>query len=182
MFSDEDNSEYRDLIIKFADIGIVDGFEDGSFKPSQEMTRTEFLKVALISHCYEYKDEDPSSLEYRDVDQSSWQAKVIKKAQELGMINGDLDETGNKIFRPDDIISKAEAIKILMRISKIQAQQVEQTTYSDITVAWHTSYIENGEALGLFDAEDDEYSFSPDSGVKREEMVDLIYRLVQLYR
>jgi hypothetical protein len=69
--------------LKFSNIGIVDGFEDGTFKPFQEITRTEFLKIALISHCYEYQNENPESLEYIDVDKTSWQAKVIMKAQNL---------------------------------------------------------------------------------------------------
>lgn len=93
VFIDENISNYREEILKFAQIGIVDGYEDGRFKPLREMTRTEFLKVALISHCYEYQNEDPSSLPYTDVDQTSWQARVIKKAQDLGMINGDITES-----------------------------------------------------------------------------------------
>jgi hypothetical protein len=73
--------------LKFKEIGIVNGYDDGNFRPSNTMTRTEFLKVALISHCYEYKSEKPSDLIYTDVDTNSWQAKVIKKAQGLGVIN-----------------------------------------------------------------------------------------------
>lgn len=70
-------------MLKFADIGILSGYEDGSFGPFNEITRTEFLKIALISHCYQYRDEDTSTLPYTDVDLTSWQAKVIQKAQEL---------------------------------------------------------------------------------------------------
>lgn len=83
VFTDENTSIYREEILRFAQIGIVDGYDDGTFKPLQEMTRTEFLKVALISHCYEYINEDTSTLRYTDVDQSSWQARVIKKAESL---------------------------------------------------------------------------------------------------
>lgn len=64
----------------------------------------------------------------------------------------------------------------------IQAQETEPTAYSDITVDWHNKYIENGEALWLFDSGKDSYNFKPDSGVKREDMIDLINRLVNLYR
>ena len=106
------------------------------------MTRTEFLKVALISHCYEYRSEDPSDLIYTDVDTSSWQAKVIKKAQILGMINGDQTLDGTPIFRPNDIITKSEAVKILMRLSFIEATNPETLGYNDITVDWHKPYIQ----------------------------------------
>jgi hypothetical protein len=98
------------------------------------------------------------------------------------MINGDQTENGIPIFRPDDIITKAEAVKILMNISKIQALEPQSTKYRDIIVDWHIPYIEHGEALELFDATADNNLFNPDSGVKREDMVDLIQRLVELYK
>jgi hypothetical protein len=52
-------------MLKFTQIGIVNGYDDGEFKPLQEMTRTEFLKVTLISHCYKYRDLEGET-EYMD--------------------------------------------------------------------------------------------------------------------
>jgi hypothetical protein len=181
VFIDESESHFQDLVLKFSEIGIVDGYDDGTFKPLQEMTRTEFLKVALISHCYKYRDLGGNT-PYTDVEVGTWQSRVIERAQELKMINGDITEDGISVFRPNDIITKAEATKILMRISMIQAEDTQTTRYSDISVDWHNKYIENGEALGLFDSREDNYSFYPDSGVQREDMVDIINRLVQSYK
>ncbi|MDC0505985.1 DUF5011 domain-containing protein [Candidatus Gracilibacteria bacterium] len=182
IFLDEDSSNYTQELLKFKAIGIVDGYDDGNFGPKNTMTRTEFLKVALISHCYEYRSEDPSGLIYTDVDRASWQAKVIKKAQDLGMINGDKTESGIPIFRPDDVISKAEAVKILMKLSLIEATDPEPLGYDDIIVNWHEKYIQTGETLGLFSARQDSGRFNPDGSVKREDMIDLVNRLVQLYK
>lgn len=182
VFTDQDLSIYGDQILKFADIGIVDGYKDGTFRPQADITRAEFLKIALISHCYEYRNENPNDLLYTDVDLSSWQAKVIQKAQELGMINGDSTEEGIPIFRPDDIITKAEAVKILMNISEIQSQQLQELEYEDISVDWHRGYIQNGQSLGLFDPLEDNNQFYPESWVQRENMVHLIYNLVELYK
>jgi len=91
VFPDIDVSPYQDIIRKFAKIGIVDGYTDGLFSPYKDMSRAEFLKVVLISHCYNYRDEDPSDLTFTDVDTSSWQAKVIKKSIEIGIAQGDRD-------------------------------------------------------------------------------------------
>ncbi len=182
VFADEDSSAYKQELLKFAAIGIINGYDNGNFGPSNTMTRTEFLKVALISHCYEYRSEDPSDLVYTDVDTTSWQARVIKKAQDLGMINWDKTESGIPIFRPDDVISKAEAVKILMKLSLIEATDPEPLGYNDITVNWHEKYIRTGETLGLFNANRDNNRFNPDAAVKREDMIDLVNRLVQLYK
>jgi hypothetical protein len=80
------------------------------------------------------------------------------------------------------MISKAEAIKILMRFSLIEAIALEPLSYNDITVSWHEKYIQTGETLGLFDASRDNNIFNPDGLVKREDMIDLVNRLVHLYR
>jgi len=182
IFSDITVSSQRNNILKFAQIGIVDGYNDWSFKPYQNMTRTEFLKVALISHCHEYQNEDTSTLIYSDVDWDSWQARVISKAESLWMINGDIDENRNSIFRPNDIITKAEAVKILMRLSFITAQNPVILWYTDITIPWHEWYIITWESLWLFESERDNGKFYPDSWVRRQDMIDLINRLVLLYK
>lgn len=83
MFTDETNSFYQDEILKFAELGIVNGYEDNTFGPKREISRTEFLKVVLLSHCYEYQNQNTEDLIFADVDTTSWQARVIAKAGEL---------------------------------------------------------------------------------------------------
>lgn len=83
VFWDIENTHSQATIRKFAQIGIIDGFPDGSFGPDKEITRAEFLKIVLISHCYDYIRADTTLLPYRDVDKSSWQARVITKAENL---------------------------------------------------------------------------------------------------
>jgi hypothetical protein len=50
-----------------------------------------------------------------------------------------------------------------MKISNIQAENVTTTSYNDITTPWHTNYIENGEALGLFNSSEDNGLFFPEN-------------------
>jgi len=182
VFIDEGTAQNTWDILKFQSVWVIDGFDDNTFRPTQEITRSEFLKFALISHCYNYKQEDPSDLPYTDVDLSSWQAKVIKKSQSLGMINGDIDETWNSIFRPNDIISKSEAVKILMRLSFIQANNPVELSYSDISVQWHIPYVQTGETLWLFDEVESNFMFYPNEWVSRENMIELIKNLILLYK
>lgn len=182
VFTDENLSQYKQEILKFKGIGIVDWYADASFQPQKEISRTEFLKVVLISHCYEYRSMDTSNLQFNDIDTSSWQARVIAKSIELGIANGDIDEFGIPIFRPDDIITKAEAVKILMRMSLVQSVEPDLLLYSDVIVDWHKPYVRTWQTLGLFDVEQDKYQFSPDGWVTRENMIHLIKELVELYQ
>jgi len=83
IFLDEEAFQYREEVLKFASIGIVNGYEDTTFQPKKEISRAEFLKVILLSHCYQYQERDTTALSYKDVDMNSWQARVISRAQEL---------------------------------------------------------------------------------------------------
>jgi hypothetical protein len=51
--------------------------------PELKMSRVEFLKVMLKSHCYDYSEQETSGLEFIDVDTNSWQAKIIAQAFSL---------------------------------------------------------------------------------------------------
>lgn len=182
VFIDESSFNFSQSIGKFAQTGIVSGFADGSFGPKKNITRAEFLKVVLQTHCIEYDDEDTSNLKFIDVDIASWQARVISRAQGLGIINGDVDSAGNPVFRQNDVISKIEALKILLNLSKIASLNPQSLQYNDITVDWHAPYAITAQSLGLFNPEKDNWVFSPNEGVSREDMVNLIDRLVVLYR
>lgn len=91
-------------------------------------------------------------------------------------------QTSYRVFRSNDVISKSEAMKILMRMANIQATSPEELDYIDITTDWHIPYVRSGQTLGLFNPVKDDLEFNPNDGVTREDMVDLTYRLIQLYK
>lgn len=178
LFDDITRSPYKDTINLFAALDIVQGNTNGHFEPKREITRAEFTKLVLISHCYTYQEEDTKIRKYNDVQENTWEARVVSKAEKLGIINGYSDGS----FKPNQVITKAEATKILMRMAFIQANTLEDLNYSDISVDWHKKYVQTGETLGIFNAKQDNSTFKPDEGVKREDMVDMIHRIVDLYR
>ena len=99
--------------------------------------------MVLISHCYTYKDEDTTIRIYKDITENTWEARVANMAQKLGIINGYADGT----FKPEQIITKAEATKILMRMAMVQANTLENMSYADVSVDWHKKYVQIGETL-----------------------------------
>lgn len=80
------------------------------------------------------------------------------------------------------MITKAEATKILMRMSMVQSNTTDTLNYRDVTIDWHKKYVQIGETLGVFNSIQDAQTFKPDQGVTREDMVDMIHRVVDLYR
>lgn len=119
---------------------------------------------------------------FKDVDSNSWQSKVIAKATNLWIIHWNIDSDGNKVFRPNDYITRAEALKILMNMSQMNVEG-SITTYTDITEEnWFNKYVANAEALWVINAENDGYIFLPQSEISRENMVHMITNIAKLYR
>lgn len=183
VFSDTQASDYGGIIDKFAMLQVVSGTKNWNFEPNRSISRAEFTKVLLLSHCYSYKWQDTSKLTFEDIPKESWQAKVISKASSLGIIDGMINSTWERIFKPNDTISKAEATKILLRMSMVQTELIWNTTYQDMKQDnIFTKYVHTGELLGIFDSTTNSYNFLPNSEVSRQEMLAMISRVIDLYK
>lgn len=99
---------YNNAVSTLTRAGILDGYEDGSFRPNASITRAEFTKIAVsfFKHVV-----GASSNPFNDVPDSAWYAEFVKAAAELGLIDGYEDGT----FRPNAPITRAEACTIVNR-------------------------------------------------------------------
>ncbi len=125
-------------------LGIVDGYEDGTFRPDQTITRGEFTK--LIITFKGIADAASENLEsgFEDVDGiGHWAKKYIKLAFDQGIINGYEDGT----FRPDAPVRYNEAVKMLVASLgyELVAQQRNQAEGS----AWYTGYMSVASERGM---------------------------------
>ncbi len=89
--------------------GIIKGYDDGSIKPEQTVTRGE--AVAIIVRMLGIQGEDAKA-SFKDVDDALWSAPYISIATELGFANGYEDGT----FKPDKGITRAEVFTICHRV------------------------------------------------------------------
>ena len=46
-YSDTDNSSYKSAIDELSQLGIINGFEDGTFRPDNNVTIIQLLKMAI---------------------------------------------------------------------------------------------------------------------------------------
>lgn len=99
---------YNNAVSTLTRAGILDGYEDGSFRPNASITRAEFTKIAVSF----FKHVGGASANpFSDVPDSAWYAEFVKAAAELGLIDGYEDGT----FRPNAPITRAEACTIVNR-------------------------------------------------------------------
>lgn len=85
----------------------ISGYDDGSFKPDNNVTRSEF--TAMVVRAFGISGE--SSAEFSDVTPDFWAYSYIQKAHGAGIISG--YENGN--FGTDDIITREQAAVIIYR-------------------------------------------------------------------
>ena len=92
-----------------ADKGIVEGYPDGDFKPSRNLTRAEF--AALI---YRFTKVKKSKMDnpFTDLDNSHWAYDEIMTLAKSGLIEGYPDKT----YRPEDNISRAEVMTVINKV------------------------------------------------------------------
>lgn len=109
-FSDVLSGSYSYEAIGFMlDNKIISGYEDGTFRPKNQITRGEFAKI--IASLVPSDAESSLSCPCTDIE-SSWAKKYIDKMYRAGWITGYPDGT----FRPDEHITRAEFMVIVNRV------------------------------------------------------------------
>ncbi len=107
-FSDVSGSAwYNTAVSTLANIGVIDGYQDGTFGPQRSITRAE-LATILARFC----DAADSSQDYFSDISGSWARKYINQAAKAGLVQGYSDGT----FRPNQNITRAETIVMVNRI------------------------------------------------------------------
>ncbi len=107
-FSDVNESDwYNNAISTVVAAGIFEGYDDGTFGPNKAITRAEF---AIISSRFSSLEYDGGPL-FTDV-VGHWAEDSINRAAVTGWINGYEDRS----FRPDNKITRAEAITLINRV------------------------------------------------------------------
>ena len=100
-----------DVVDTLVSLGIVEGFEDGSFQPNGTVTRAQMAKMIYVlrtgkSDASAYNDDKTS---FTDIG-SHWARGYIKYCQSLGIIAG----KSNTIFAPNANVTAQEAAKMLL--------------------------------------------------------------------
>ena len=127
--------------------GIMQGRHDRSFVPNEMITRAQMAVIAvrwIDKQCVEgatdtsYCEINTSGETYRDVAVTHWAAKEINRISAIGIMVG----SGNGEFRPEEKLTRAQAVKVLNRIFNrpIPTEDTEQI-FKDIPKE-HWAYFE----------------------------------------
>lgn len=189
-FSDMDKSHWAyESIIKMAEKGIINGFEDGTFKPEDYITRAEFSKVLFGIGKFKDMDLDAdfgnknlSDIEFSDVSVDDWFYEEVGTLAKIGIINGSDD-----LFLPNDNISRQDAALMVKRLVDYKniAIALNDTdtikTFSDgDSISDYAFEAVNYLSKGGILTGDENNRFNPNSNMTRAEAATMLFRVYNL--
>jgi len=142
--------------------GVLNGFEDGTFKPDQKVTRVELLKMAYNTFRSEYTLTNERDLNcFADI-QDSWGKNLICASYEDKIIKGDATDG---LFHPDRNVNFAESAKI---ISLAAYLSIEESTFP-----WYKNYIKSLDTRFAIPSTVKDFS----QELTRGELAEILYRM-----
>ncbi len=124
------DSTYRKAIVRLSRNNIFNGYEDGSFRPEDFLTRAEFC--VLATRIMNADNIDLYEFSCKDVSASHWGSKYIGYCVSMGIF-----ELQDEKFRPDTPILNIEVVSALLKMLR----------YSDISS--ETEIFETADNIGI---------------------------------
>ena len=110
-FPDVNKDDWFNITVSsLANMGALSGYEDGTFRPNEPISRAELAAMAV--RFYDTFEAEYEEGTFLDVDGDEWYADAIAAAEELGIIGGYPDGT----VRPNNNITRAETCAIVNRV------------------------------------------------------------------
>lgn len=103
-----DNAELTNATNLMNALGIVNGYDDGTFRPEKQVKRAEMAKMLILAQGYGDIATDTSS--FLDC-QGHWAEGYIALANDLGIIQG----KGNGVFDPEAYVTYEQAAIMILR-------------------------------------------------------------------
>lgn len=149
-----------------------------TFNPENNVTRAEFLKMAIKSAEWDTSNMN-TSLPFKDVSQSDWFAPYIAKWIEKWLISDK-----NPLFRPNDTITRSEAAKMLVTMKSIALINDEKQLFSDVdSTSDLSAYIRTAYKAKLFSGQTNEkweLIFRPQDNLTRAEAAKILIKTLNV--
>lgn len=123
-FKDVDDSQWFAASVGFMEKrGLISGYQDGSFKPHQSITRAEFARILAA-----YAGLSPAeSTDFGDVKANHWAKGYIGAVQQAGLMSG----RGKGKFAPGEKITRQEVCAALNKALQRKPDKAFLDTYGN---------------------------------------------------
>ena len=170
-YTDTEGHWASDVIDELSNKKIINGYSDGTFKPDNSVTRAEF--IAIVNRMLGLTTE--SSKYIPDISRHDWFYSDIRKAVEAGILKG--NEEG--YVRPNDTITREEAVVILARAFKVTQAPGTGIKFEDRSEVsnWARESVYTFVKYGYINGYHGNL-IKPKENVKRAEVLTIIKRII----
>ncbi|MCI1589183.1 S-layer homology domain-containing protein [Heyndrickxia oleronia] len=171
----KEGSYYAEAVNALAEAGVIKGYEDGTFRPNNQVTRAEVAKIIAVQLGLD--TENAGTANYSDA-KGHWAntGGYLAAVAKAGIMKGD----GNGTFRPNAPLTRAEMASIVVRAYDLQAKEGFESQFKDLNAggAWAADAIKtleaNGYANGIAKGQ-----FGSASNVKRADVAVFLFRVAK---
>ncbi len=167
---------YCRAIEEMKNLGVFNGYDNGTFGSYQVITRAETVKVVLLALGIP-NNYSNAFVNFLDVSNNSneWYMSFLRTAVAYGIVQGYTDNT----FRPNQTINRVEMLKVFMKSSGVNVPYCSNAPYNDTPnnadTRWFIDYVCFARTYGLMH-DDGKGNFNPASPITRGDVADLFYQ------
>lgn len=174
MANDYSSHWAKDVITEWNGYGVVKGYEDGSFKPNNNMTRAEF--AVILSNVFGLETAD-KTVTFSDVKADAWYHAAISKVAATGMMQG-----ADGKFNPSATITRQEAAVALVNAYHLAEKGTKTVKFTDAAEisAWAKEAVELMASHGYITGREDG-KFDPKANITRAEVIKMIDNMTAVY-
>lgn len=139
-----DTASYYSAVNLLSSLGIIKGYEDGTFGPERNVTRAEFTVMLMRTLGRDgIGSSDPAGLPFEDVASVDWAVSDIRTAYDSGIING-MSATE---FAPQADVTAEQALKMIVCALGYEPMAIDIAGGAD--KVWPAGYTTVASNLGI---------------------------------
>lgn len=163
---------FRTAILELADMGIIQGYDNGNFGPNDPVNRAQMLTLL-----YRLAQKTPATAAqqcFADVNPNVWYSDVVCDAAAMGYVQGYSDKT----FKPEKTVNRAEALKMVFTVLGFPMDEGEMI-YPDVPASeWYAQYVSAALAAGILPIPGQTDRYQAGVVMLRGETAQLLYQVL----
>ncbi len=142
-FRDQASITHKAAVSRCVELGILNGFPEGDFRPNSSITRAQFCKIMAVTV---NGGSSPSGAglhnPFYDVKNTEWYRDHVAYCHSLGLVDG----IGGNQFQPEGNVTAMQAAKMML-----VAMGYDADLFGFVGLNWAYNVNSYAEAEGLFD-------------------------------
>lgn len=173
-FSDISTHWAKNEITELSAKKIINGFDDGTFRPDFNCTRAEFVTIIVNA----FNLTGGGEILYNDIQTGAWYTSAIAAAAQTGVING---YPGGG-FHPEDKITREEAAVVIYRLLNFLGLNTDgNMEFSDSSQISDFAKEAVGKLGGAGIVSGTDTGFEPKEYITRAQTVKIIWNILKTY-